>query len=157
MIPISTVRAEPNLVPLLDVVMQLLMFFMMCVNFVTEQFNRDIQLPVAQSARPPSRTQNQSDVLVLNLNRVGELILGNGEKKKNRDEIALYLRTTFSDTRRELQLRAESKGQSGPVEVKTVIIVRADRAVDYEAVYQLMQLCKEAGYRKLQIRALSKV
>ena len=35
-------NAEPNLTPLLDVVLQLLMFFMMCVNFVTEQVNEDI-------------------------------------------------------------------------------------------------------------------
>jgi biopolymer transport protein ExbD len=45
-------KAEPNLTPLLDVVLQLLMFFMMCVNFVTEQVNSDIALPDAQSARP---------------------------------------------------------------------------------------------------------
>ncbi|MFN6050729.1 MAG: ExbD/TolR family protein, partial [Planctomycetia bacterium] len=36
---------EPNLTPLLDVVLQLLMFFMMCVNFVTNQVSEDIILP----------------------------------------------------------------------------------------------------------------
>ena len=30
-------KADPNLTPLLDVVFQLLMFFIMCVNFVAEQ------------------------------------------------------------------------------------------------------------------------
>ena len=56
---------EPNLVPLLDMVMQLLMFFMISVNFVSEQVNESIQLPVAQSARPMDKTD--TDVLFLNL------------------------------------------------------------------------------------------
>src|SRR5438270_9862169 len=56
---------EPNLTPLLDMVLQLLMFFMMCVNFVTEQVSEDVKLPVSQSARPMDKTE--SDVLFLNL------------------------------------------------------------------------------------------
>src|SRR5581483_9239644 len=57
--------AEPNLTPLLDVVLQLLMFFMMCVNFVTEQINEDIKLPDSESARPMDK--GETDVLFLNL------------------------------------------------------------------------------------------
>src|SRR3954462_9717577 len=57
--------AEPNLTPLLDLVLQLLMFFMMCVNFVNEQVSEDVKLPVSQSARPMDKTE--SDVLFLNL------------------------------------------------------------------------------------------
>ncbi len=38
----SRVKADPNLVPLLDLVFQLIMFFMICVNFVSEQVNSDI-------------------------------------------------------------------------------------------------------------------
>src|SRR5947209_19097482 len=56
---------EPNLTPLLDVVLQLLMFFMMCVNFVTEQVSGDIKLPVSQSARPMDKTE--TDVLFINV------------------------------------------------------------------------------------------
>ena len=44
-------HAEPNLTPLLDVVLQLLMFFMMCVNFVNEQVKEDVKLPESASAR----------------------------------------------------------------------------------------------------------
>src|SRR3954454_392237 len=57
--------AEPNLTPLLDVVLQLLMFFMMCVNFVTEQVSGDIKLPVSQSARPMNKSE--TDVLFVNV------------------------------------------------------------------------------------------
>src|SRR3954468_3925269 len=57
--------AEPNLTPLLDVVLQVLMFFMMCVNFVTEQVNEDIKLPESQSAMPMDKAD--VDVLFINL------------------------------------------------------------------------------------------
>ena len=36
---------EPNLTPLLDLVMQLLMFFIICVRFVTDQVKAEIQVP----------------------------------------------------------------------------------------------------------------
>src|SRR5437764_9789429 len=57
--------AEPNLTPLLDVVLQLLMFFMMCVNFVTEQVKEDVKLPESVSARPMDKAE--TDVLFVNL------------------------------------------------------------------------------------------
>ena len=43
-------RMEPDLTPLLDVVMQLIMFFMMCINFVNEQVNANVLLPTSTSA-----------------------------------------------------------------------------------------------------------
>src|SRR5260221_260803 len=45
-------EAEADLTPLLDLVLQLLMFFIINVNFVTEQVNPDIKLPTSESARP---------------------------------------------------------------------------------------------------------
>ena len=58
---------EPNLVPLLDLVLQLVMFFMMCANFVMEQVDQTIMLPVAQSAKPMTDAKNR-DVVFLNIN-----------------------------------------------------------------------------------------
>src|SRR6516162_11643096 len=58
-------HAEPNLTPLLDVVLQLLMFFMMCVNFVSEQVTEDIRLPQSQAVKPMDKAD--TDVLFINL------------------------------------------------------------------------------------------
>ena len=44
--------AEPDLTPLLDLVLQLLMFFIINVNFVSDQVNPDVKLPRSESARP---------------------------------------------------------------------------------------------------------
>jgi biopolymer transport protein ExbD len=143
-------RAEPNLVPLLDVVFQLIMFFMMCVNFVTEQINEDIQLPDAQSARPMEKSE--ADVLFLNLNPEGHLLATGREAPLERlSEMKFYLEKEYEDARRLAKERGDRSGQ-----VRTVIIIRADRAVDYVHVYQLLRLCKEVGYRKYQLRAKTK-
>ena len=47
----STEKCEPNLTPLLDLVLQLVMFFMLCANFVVEQTSDKIKLPEAEAAK----------------------------------------------------------------------------------------------------------
>lgn len=42
---------EINLTPLLDLVLQLIMFFMACVNFVSEALNLNVMLPASLSAQ----------------------------------------------------------------------------------------------------------
>src|SRR5947208_6436694 len=94
----DALKAEPNLVPLLDLVFQLIMFFMICVNFVSEQVNVDIKLPVAQSARPMDK--GEVDVLFLNMDPSGRLLVPGldrplvtlGEKK-------FYLREQYADAK----------------------------------------------------------
>ena len=54
--PLATLdKAEPNLTPLLDIVFQLITFFMLVINFSNENYDARVRLPVAGSARP-SRT-----------------------------------------------------------------------------------------------------
>ena len=48
----SEIKAEPNLTPLLDVVFQLITFFMLVINFSSENYDQRVRLPVADSARP---------------------------------------------------------------------------------------------------------
>src|SRR5215471_6124973 len=92
----SDIKAEPNLVPLLDLVFQLIMFFMICVNFVSEQVNKDIQLPVSQSAR--AMDKGEVDVLFLNMDRDGNLMISGQPRPLNtHGEIQYYLRQQYSD------------------------------------------------------------
>jgi len=59
-------RVEPNLTPLLDVVMNLIMFFMITINFVNDQLNANVLLPDSVSAQelPP---KTETDWLVINI------------------------------------------------------------------------------------------
>ena len=51
------IKAEPNLTPLLDVVFQLITFFMLVINFSNDTYDQRVRLPVAGSARPADGTQ----------------------------------------------------------------------------------------------------
>src|SRR5438105_4300935 len=66
-------NASPNLTPLLDLVLQLIMFFMITVDFVQrDRMNPEVDLPVSQKAMPLDR--GPAHYLFLNINRNGELI-----------------------------------------------------------------------------------
>jgi biopolymer transport protein ExbD len=143
----EAIRAEPNLTPLLDLVLQLLMFFMICANFVTKQVNENIQLPVMQSARPMDKRER--DVLYLNLNADGHLeVLGQAKPLAKANDMRFYLKRQYEDAER---LSRES-GKGG--DVKTMVIIRADKSAEYRDVYQLLDLCKRIGYRRFQMRAM---
>ncbi len=158
--------AEPNLTPLLDVVLQLLMFFMMCVNFVTEQVNEDVKLPKSQSARPMMK--DGADALLLNLQsfhaeeqaRAGKFKPAELAKFREGEPMATALfKPPFKLTELHSFLKQQHEdaarlARGGPV--RTVIILRADKDIPYEAVYRVLQMCKGVGYHDLHLRAISK-
>ena len=45
----KAVSAEPDLTPLLDVVFQLITFFMLVINFSNDNYDQRVRLPVAVS------------------------------------------------------------------------------------------------------------
>jgi biopolymer transport protein ExbD len=147
-------KAEPNLVPLLDVVLQLIMFFMLTVNFVqTDQVNPSIILPEAQSAVPLDKTVR--DVLFLNMDKDGKVLLA-GENldtrtKVGRSKIQSYLNKEKARAQRRL---ADSKSE-GDAD-KFMVVLRAHKLCNYEDVFGVLQLCEEAGYRRWQLRVQSR-
>ena len=138
------IKAEPNLTPLLDVVLQLLMFFILCANFAGTQVNENIKLPLMQSARPEDK--RETDLLFLNVTKEAAVEVVGRDPMKKQAEIRSFLRTYYQDARRAME-KEKSKV------VPTVIVIRADRNVDYKEVYKIMRWCKEVGFRKFQMRA----
>lgn len=141
----NEIKAEPNLTPLLDLVLQLLMFFIITANFATQQNNEHIQLPEMQSARPLDK--GETDVLFLNLTKDGMVEVPGKDPMKKPVDVKAYLRSAYSDAE-----RIVGKGK----EVRTLVIIRADRSVPYKDVYQLMRWCKDTGFRRYQMRATLK-
>lgn len=137
----SSEYVEPNLTPLLDLVLQILMFFIICANFVEEQFSGDILLPVASSARPIDASE--VDVLFLNVNPDGNVSAVGREYPMELAETKYYLKTYYED-----QQRLAKDG-----EVRTAVVLRADGRVNYVRVYDLLRICKDQGFRRLRLRA----
>jgi biopolymer transport protein ExbD len=162
---------EPNLTPLLDVVLQLLMFFMMCVNFVTEQVSGDIKLPVSQSARPMDKSE--TDVLFVNVKPFHIKDFADRDAEE-RDKLSrtfqendpcilivgkfpmkvIELQQWLKEQYRDAELKSKAAGEGGTV--KTAIILRAHADTEYAQVYHILNMCKVVGFRHMKLRALTK-
>ena len=146
------VRAEPNLTPLLDVVFQLITFFMLVVNFTSENYDQRVHLPVAGSARPVEDSQRVSeDRLVLNIDRDGHLLVAGQTQSINEaiqtikhqaDLVKLNMRSSG------LKLD-ELKG------LPTTIVFRADKDATFASVMSLINACQTQGFRKFALKAMT--
>src|SRR5262249_51127741 len=90
------------------------------------------------------------EVLVLNMDAKGKVAVIDrqlttvGQKKA-------FLKQYFDDAKRTAEERGDRKGR-----VKTTIIIRADRNANYTEGFELMALCKNVGFRKMQLRAYTR-
>src|ERR1700676_1311115 len=86
-------EVDPNLTPLLDLVLQLLMFFIINVNFVTEQVNPDIKLPTSESARPIDKADLSTIILsqksMKSREFLNKLTPEEQERLRNQDSVVL--------------------------------------------------------------------
>jgi biopolymer transport protein ExbD len=145
---------EPNLVPLLDLVLQLVMFFMMCTTFRMEEVEQSIRLPVAQSAKPMVEAKSD-DIMFLNVNGSGHVLaVGLPRPLTTDEEVTKFLQSAFDDAKRRATNKAHRLGgDANLAAAELLVIIRADREAEYEAVYRVMRKCQDVGLRKMQLRA----
>jgi biopolymer transport protein ExbD len=135
------------LVPLLDLVLQLVMFFMMCAQFaVMEQTDQAIKLPQATQARPIPDEGIGPNVVYLGVTAAGEVKVAGRPPMATEEEVAVFLKQAY--------MAAEERAKKKKEEVDTLVVIRADQNTDYSHVYKVMRRCQEAGLRKLQLRAI---
>ncbi|HEX3150658.1 MAG TPA: biopolymer transporter ExbD [Gemmataceae bacterium] len=135
------VSSDPNLTPLLDLVLQLVMFFMLVANFIMDELSDKIHLPVASQAKP--LTANDRNILYLNVNKEGKVLLSVGDPLITPESITVYMRQ---------QARAHPKGEAFARD-NTTVIIRADKDTRFQNIFKTMSAIKAAGYKKLQLRA----
>src|SRR5262249_13900105 len=148
----TELKAEPNLTPLLDVVFQLITFFMLMVNFSSDNYDRRITLPVAGSARPVEDDRQVSeDRLVLNIDKDGHLLMG-GEAQPLYKAIQTIKHQADLI---KLNLKAAGKKPDGTGSLPTTIVVRADKETSFSAVLGLIKACQSNGFRKFALKAMN--
>lgn len=134
--------AEPNLTPLLDLVLQLVMFFMLIANFAQEDVNEKIKLPIATQAKPLAA--KDQDLAFLNVTDAGDVVVKEQvDPLRTPDQIAFYMRQIA---------KTYPKGEAQAKELIKVV-VRADRETKFRDVHKVMTAIKAAGYRHIQLRA----
>jgi biopolymer transport protein ExbD len=133
------IQAEPDLTPMLDLVMQLLMYFIMCVHFIDEEQVAEVQLPPSQAARPIDK--GEGDILFVNVDHDGKVLVL-GKEAMEHDDAVKWLNDRVMDSPK------DDKGKP-----RTAIVIRADRGASYDNVYWLLDQCKLKGFSKFKVRA----
>jgi biopolymer transport protein ExbD len=133
---LSVDKCEPNLVPILDMVFQLITFFMLVVNFKTTAVDHQLQLPVVGSAQP-AEEQQQGELLVINLRASGEILVRGVPQPIFEGFIGL-------EARRIADANKLTFGESLPV----TIVIRADRTVTVKSLMNVVDLCRSKGFDK---------
>ena len=138
---------SPNLTPLLDVVLQLITFFMMLIHFGSklEGATKEIRLPVTPAALPGADLA--LDRLTVVLDARGRLLVGTDALE---GPAAARWWADEAKRRREGQ---ETLG--GPVpELPTVVVLRADRNASYGAVRRALAQAQERGFAHFSLVTL---
>ena len=139
-------RAEPNLTPLLDMVFQLITFFMLVINFKGASLDLSLKLPVLGSARPLDR-HGKLESLLLNIDSEGNVI-SYGQKI----DVERFISKEARLLREQLRIRG-TPIENGEFPVS--VTIRADRSVSFHLVNQVLKVCQDQGYRQFALSAMS--
>ena len=178
----SSDKCEPNFTPLLDLVLQLVMFFMLCANFVMDQTSVEIKLPEAIAAKALDTKEDYAIYLnvaerpvedeegKIVLDRKGEpvkawvVVLTPSDQYKdgagkvvttlnNPAQVLSFLnRRAKEDKDRAKHAKSIGKFKEGENEL-SVIILRVHESCPWDKTYGIMKSCRQAGYLRVQLRA----
>jgi len=136
---------------MLDMVLQLVMFFMVCANFVMERVNETIKLPEAVSAAPLD--PNAQNIIFLNVNDQGQVLLsaldavGKDNILSNPIQVQNYMKRRYDE-----DVRMAGGDTTKPL--RSTLIIRADQRTPFKKVYDIEVACQKAGYKNCQLRAI---
>ncbi|MGA2059136.1 MAG: biopolymer transporter ExbD [Thermoguttaceae bacterium] len=140
-------KAEPNLTPILDMVFQLITFFMLVINFKSASLDLSLRLPIVGSARPVD-TKGMEDLLILNITQEGKLIVYGIPK-----DIDSYIAGEAQATR--WAFRPKLDLQPGD-ELPSMVVIRADEATPFKLLNRVIKACQDNGYRRFALMAINK-
>jgi biopolymer transport protein ExbD len=146
----SSATLNVNLTPLLDVVLQLITFFMMLVHFGTrlEGSTRAVRLPLAPAALPGSDLT--FDRLPVVMDAQGRL--NSGGRWLDEDAAAAWWASQAKSRKAGLETLGDSRAAAD--ELPTVVIVRADRAASYGVVRRTLATAQEQGFAHFSLVVL---
>jgi biopolymer transport protein ExbD len=138
---------EPNLTPILDMVFQLITFFMLVINFKASSLDLSLKLPVLGSARPLAY-DGKHEPITLNFSADGT-VRAYSQVVELDEFIAREARMLKS------LLEADgTKPEDGSIPVP--VIIRADQAVSFTEIMKTMQLCQSHGLGNIALSAMTR-
>ncbi len=140
---------EPNLTPILDMVFQLITFFMLVINFKAAAMDLELRLPVVGSARPVET--NGADLLVLNVNTTGQLKVYGVIKEDVKTYIASEAQSSV------MSLQKTNPGLKFGDELPSMVVIRADKRTPFKNLNQIIKACQDSGFRNFALKAMNKI
>src|SRR5262245_2336718 len=125
---------HPDMTPMLDLVMQLLMYFILCANFLGQEVNAElVKLPDSAAAVPLDK--REGDILFINITGKNEMVMFG---KPPLD---------MANFEYELSKAAAAAPKDPENRILTTVILRADAGTDYGVIFQVLTLCKKMKFR----------
>lgn len=141
----SKSEGEADLTPMLDMVFQLITFFMLVTSFKAASLDLSLRLPVVGSARPVE-TQGEESLLVLNVNKDGQLMVYSLPQ-----DIVPYLKAEAKMAHREA--KEKNPRFKDTDDLPTTVVVRADKDTPFGLLNLVIKTCQENGFRKFALKA----
>jgi biopolymer transport protein ExbD len=140
---------KPNLTPILDMVFQLITFFMLVINFKAASLDRNLRLPVVGSARAVE-SFGKVDILILNISKDGRLMIYGFEK-----DVEAYIATEAAAARLAAR-RQNAEFDPATSDLPTRVVIRADRQTPFTMVNKVLRACQDHGFRDFALKAMNK-
>jgi biopolymer transport protein ExbD len=131
--------AEGDMTPMIDMVFQLIAFFMVLINFTEVEQDQRVRLPLSELAKPPETSYEKP--ITLQMTKDHKVLISAQTDELTIDEAGVQLR-------REAQI---VRAGDVPIEEVTVII-RADREAQAGKVQDLIKVTQEAGFEDFALR-----
>jgi biopolymer transport protein ExbD len=161
-------EGKTNLTPILDMVFQLITFFMMVCNFKMGELDQEVNLPTVGSAQPPKTDPNET-VLVLNIkfpkisaDKVAEHpgLFWQKNRIDNKDvaesapdpDIEKFIRGEA----RVAAMNAGKKLDDLQTEdcLPTMIVLRSDQGVHYGFLSKIIKACQANNFQRFALKAI---
>lgn len=146
---VKTEDAKPtDMTPMIDMVFQLLIFFVILVNFSDADNNQRIKLPKSDLAKPPEKPIEDAVTIQVAQAAVGSrdyvIILGANEIKLPRD-LGSFLKTEIAGVQKKHNNRRNVKDMT--------IVIRSDGSAKTGFIQEIIQVCQQNGLEKFALRA----
>ncbi len=130
---------EGDMTPMIDMVFQLIAFFMVLVNFTEADQNQRIHLPSSELAKPPDAPLDSP--ITIHVTEDGTAIMGP-------NEVPIQGLTRLLTIEHQVLVR---KGDGRAKEA--TIIIRGDGITQFGLIQEVIQVCQDVGFEKFALRA----
>lgn len=153
--PANVSVPEIDMTPMIDIVFQLITFFMVITNFDQNEADERVTLPKDQLARPPMAVRKNSFML-----NFGYDIDSTG--KRSSDIPYLFFgdeKATLEQVRPRLQQESQFYKTIGTKYEDVTVEIRADASVPAGMVQELIQMCQEdrIQFQRFALKATQKI